>query len=239
MAKTQRTAKINTSDPFGTFNADFKVDPRSTALLVIDMQKYGCREDIGMGKFWLEKNPTMAKYWFSRLHSMVVPNIQHLLDFFRENKLRVIHIRVGPLLPDASDMIARRRARDENGKRLMGIDRLFHLGTPEYEIIDELKPLDGELIIDKNSAGAFNSSNIDQLMRNLGIQSLVITGVATNACVETTARDAADRGYKCILVDDACATIQGQEAHDMTMRNFALLFGKVMPTPAVIEFLHV
>ena len=65
----------------------------------------------------------------------------------------------------------------------------------------------------------------------------MITGVATNACVETTARDGADRGYKCILVEDACATFHGQAVHDMTMRNFAALFGKVMATREVIALL--
>lgn len=238
MANARHTWKRDRIDSSGTFNAEFNVEPVSTALLIIDMQKYGCRKDIGMGKFWLEKNPAMGRYWFRRLNDVVIPNIQRLLDFFRKNRFRVIHICVGPFLPDASDMIARRRIRDENGKSLMGIDHFFHKGRPEYEIIDELKPVDGEMIIDKNSSGAFNSSNIDQILRNTGMDSLVITGVATNACVETTARDASDRGYKCILVDDACATIQGQKFHDMTMTNFALLFGQVMLTSGVIKTLR-
>ena len=235
MAVIKRTR--DTSDPFKIFTVDFDITPTSTALIIIDMQKHGCCEDIGLGKFWLENFPERAGYWFSRLHKIVVPNIQNLLAFFRANQLRVIFIRVGPFLPDGSDMFERRRIREETTKRLLGIDRLYYLGSLELEIIDELKPRNGELVIDKNSASAFNSTNIDQLLRNIGIDSLVITGVATNACVETTARDGADRGYKCILVEDACTTIQGQDVHDMTMHNFATSFGKVMPTSEVLESL--
>jgi biuret amidohydrolase len=220
------------------FSVDFKVDPVSTGLLVIDMQKNGYYKDWGLGKIWQETMPEQADYWFSRLHNTVVPNIQNLLDFFRNKHLRIIYIRVGPFLPDGSDMLERRRVREENAKRLLGLDHLFHLGSPELEIIDELKPQSGELVIDKNSASAFNSTNIDQLLRNMGIDSLVITGVATNACVETTARDAADRGYKSILVEDACATFHGQDVHDMTMRNFASLFGKVMSSLDAIKLLQ-
>ena len=236
MAGTKRTR--DTGDPFKIFTVEFKVNPTSTALVIIDMQKNGYCEDFGLGKFWLENFPEQAKYYFSRLHNSVVPNIQNLLAFFRANHLRVIFIRVGPFLPDGSDVVERRRIRDENIKRLTGLDHLLYLGSPELEIIDEVKPRTGELVIDKNSASAFNSTNIDQLMRNFGVDSLVITGVATNACVETTARDGADRGYKCVLVEDACTTIHGQDVHDMTMRNFAALFGMVMSTSEVIESLH-
>jgi biuret amidohydrolase len=227
----------NTSDPSKIFTIDFKVNPASTALLIIDMQKNGYCEDFGLGKIWLESMPEKARYWFSRLHDTVTPNIRSLLTFFRDNGLRVIFIRVGPFLADGSDMIERRRLREETSRRRLGLDHIYYLGSPELQIIDELKPQSGELVIDKNSASAFNSTNIDQILRNLGIESLVITGVATNACVETTARDAADRGYKCILVDDACATIQGQEVHDMTMHNFASLFGKVMSASETLKTL--
>ncbi|MDD5702391.1 MAG: cysteine hydrolase [Dehalococcoidales bacterium] len=232
---SENNLNSNTGGNANIFTVEFDVNPHSTALVIIDMQKNGICADFGLGRMWLENIPDQAEYWFSRLRTLVVPNIQKLLMYFRARQYRVIFIRVGPYLPDGSDMIERRRLREETAKRMMGLDRLFKLGSPELEIIDELKPVAGELVIDKNSASAFNSSNIDQLLHNLGIDSLVLTGVATNACVETTARDAADRGYKCILVDDACATFHGQDVHDMTMRNFSALFGKVMKTEGVIQ----
>ncbi len=232
---SEKKLNSNTGDITKIFTVGFDVDPRSTALVIIDMQKNGIFPDFGLGRMWLENVPDLAEYWFSRVRTLVIPNIQKLLMYFRARQYRVVFIRVGPFLPDGSDMFERRRLREETARRMMGLDRLYNLGSPELEIIDELKPVAGELVIDKNSASAFNSSNIDQLLRNLGIDSLVLTGVATNACVETTSRDAADRGYKCILVDDACATIHGQDVHDMTMWNFSTLFGKVLKTEDVIQ----
>ena len=103
--------------------------------------------------------------------------------------------------------------------------------------MDIVKPNPGELVINKNSNGAFNSTPIDQILRNMGIDTLVIAGVVTNACVETTARDAADRGYNCILVEDGCASYE-EISHEMTLRSFARLFGKVMNTDDVISLLE-
>ena len=83
---------------------EFELEPRSTALLIIDMQKCGCYPDMGTGKIIRTVTPKVAKYWDSRLNDVVVPNIQKLLNFFRANGLRVLYTCVGPLLPDGSDM---------------------------------------------------------------------------------------------------------------------------------------
>ena len=200
------------------------------------MQKYACSPDIGLGPALRKEVPEVAEYWFSRVSEVVVPNVQRLLRFFRSNELRVIYTCVGPLLPDASDMFPRRRIRDQSRLKIAGIDHFFHPGTLEHEVIDELKPEENEIIFNKNSGSPFNSTNIDQILRNMGIGSLVITGVATNSCVEITARDAADRGYNCILVEDACAD-KSRDAHEMTMITFARVYGKVMTTQEVIEYL--
>ena len=93
------------------------------------------------------------------------------------------------------------------------------------------------MVFDKNTSSVFNSTNIDQILRNMGIESLVITGGTTNSCVETTARDAYDLGYDCILVDDGCLA-RSQDRHDMTMWTFASIFGKVMDTTEVIGYLR-
>ena len=80
------------------------------------------------------------------------------------------------------------------------------VGSFEHEIVDELAPLPGELVLDKNASSPFNGTGIDQLLRNLGVETLVLVGVATDMCVETTGRDAADRGYNVIVAEDATAT---------------------------------
>ena len=237
MKDTERVWEKEIRAPKGVYLVDFEINPFSTALAVIDMQKYGCCRNIGLGPLFLKEAPDTAEYWFSRLSEVAIPNIRNLLQFFRKNKLRVIYICVGPLLPDASDMFRRRRLKDESRLKVSGIDHFFYPGTQEHEVVDELKPESGEMIFNKNTASPFNSTNIDQILRNMQIESLVITGMATSACVETTARDAADRGYNCIIVEDGCAD-KFPDSHKMTMINFTRLFGKVSTTQEVIALLE-
>lgn len=213
-------------------NIDF--DARNAALMVIDMQKAACHPDFPIGRALKEKNLEEFTYWYGLLQRTVVPNIRRLQDYFRQHGLRVVFFRNGVLLPDASDMFPRRRFREEQNLKTLGISEHRYPGTTWHEVLDELAPLHGELVLDKNCSGAFNGTVIDQILRNWGTDSLVITGMATNACVETTARDAADRGFNCILVDDACGC-KDPEAHRWTMKNFTRLFGKVMQTDEVLS----
>ena len=232
-----RISRKSQDDPLGLNIIQVEIIPAKTALLVIDMQKYGYDPNYGLLKLFRSEAPQIYSYLYPRLRDTVVPNIARLLRFFRDKHLRIIYVCVGPFLPDGSDMIARRQRREREHMRRTGVDYLFHAGTVEHEVLDELKPNAGELVIYKNSIGAFNSTAIDQLLRNMAIETLVITGAATNGCVETTARDAADRGYHCFLVDDGCAT-KNQELHDGTLRNFELLFGKVVTTEEIVRELQ-
>jgi len=232
--KREGSYRKPSDDPLGVFPVEFRIDASKTALMIIDMQKYEYHPDYPVGRFLRAEFPEIFFYVYPRLRDIVIPNIRGLLDFFREHGLRIIYVGVGPLLPDASDMIPRRRARDLRRLKKTGIEHFLHVGTPEREILDELKPASGELVIYKNSSSPFTSTGIDQILRNMAIETLVITGVSTSACVETTARDAADRGYNCLLVDDACAA-KNQELHDGTMRNFELFFGRVVTTRRTIE----
>lgn len=239
MTQQRRTSRKAHDDPAGIYPVDFDIeDVLKTALLVIDMQKYGYHPDFALGKLLRTEAPDSFSYLFSRLQDIVIPNISRLLGFFRANHLRVIYLAVGPLLPDGSDLIARRRKRDLVRLRKTGIDHFFHVGTPEHEILDELKPAPAELVVYKNSLSAFTSTGLDQILRNMALETLVMTGASTNGCVETNARDAADRGYNCFLVDDGCATKQGH-LHEATMQNFELFCGKVVMTAEIIEQLSV
>lgn len=208
-------------------------DVRNAALMVVDMQKGGCNPDFPRGRALKEKAPEAFADWYGLLQRTVVPNIQRVQGFFRQHGLRVVFFRNGVLLPDASDMFPRRRNWEEQTMKTLGLSEHRYPGTPQHEVLDELAPLPGELVLDKNSSSAFNSTPIDQILRNWRIDSLVITGMATNGCVETTARDAADRGYNCILVDDACGC-RDPEAHRGTMKNFSSLFGTVKQTDEVL-----
>lgn len=215
----------------------FEVDPRSTALLLVDIQYYHTHPNFGIAKIFNNRYPEMASAYFDRIEHTVIPANRRLLNFFRTSGLRVIFVTVGPNLADGSDMFARRRRRDEARRQASGAASTFFVGSPEHRVRDEVAPIPGELVLNKNSIGAFNSTALDQMLRNFGVESLVITGVATNACVETTARDAADRGYNCILAEDGCATFD-EPSHVATLLSFGRLFGKVSTADETIADLQ-
>lgn len=213
---------------------ELEIDLLSTALMIVDMQYYVTSPDYGLGKALNDKLPKMAAYYFPRLNDIVIPNNRKLLNFFRENGLKVVHITVGAELPDASDYYLPRRKKDIELQQRTGYFTTPIKGSKNHKIIKPLEPVKGELVINKTSASAFNSTGIDIILRKMRINSLIITGVATNACVETTARDAADRWYNTILVEDACATFDPLD-HDATLRSFARIFGMVKTTAEVID----
>lgn len=101
---------------------------------------------------------------------------------------------------------------------------------------EALQPADGELVVEKNTSSAFNSTGIEWLLRNMGIETLVIAGMATEMCVETTARDAADRGFDVIVVEDATATFY-EHHHRAALSAFARVFGQVWSTDSVLAAL--
>jgi len=107
---------------------------------------------------------------------------------------------------------------------------------PSWQIDDSLAPLPGELVLNKTSSGTLNSTMLDQTLRNMGIESLVISGVTTDVCVETTARDAADRGFQVLIVEDAC-TAFSPDLHRAALQAFSLAFGRVRKTEEVVKLL--
>lgn len=212
----------------------FDIIPKETALLVTDMQNQTCNPEFGVCAILKRDFPDMFEYYQNELEQKVFPNIKRLISFFREQGMRIIFIKVGPFLEDGSDLIKRRRIRDQARKKSAGVADLCYVGSEANEIIDEIKPQNNELVINKNSSGAFNSSIIDQLLRNFEINSLIFCGVITNVCIDLTARDAADRGYNALIVEDACASYE-KLLHDTALRTFARMFGRVADTDTVIK----
>jgi biuret amidohydrolase len=190
---------------------ELTIEPERTALLVVDMQQY-------------------AGAHTERPRRVLAANLR-LRDFFRAQGLPVIWLRVGAFLPDGRDMHPERLARSRSD--LGDTPYLASRGTPNFELCPELQPLPTELVVDKNSSGAFNSCELDLYLRNLGVENLVLCGVATNACVDNTARGAADHGYNVILVEDAC-TDATEAVHRTTVEAFARHFGAVYTTDAVL-----
>lgn len=214
---------------------DFTLAPASTALVVIDMQRCFLEADMGLGALLRARFPSAAEYYESRVNSTVLPNMQRILCSSRRAGLRVVHITVGPELPDGSDFSPLRRATNDHAETRF--KALYPRGAPEHAIMPEVAPLPGELVLNKITRSAFNSTSLSLILSNLGIDGLLVCGVQTNACVESTARDAADFGFKCVLVDDACQCFS-PVMHIGTMMSFASLFGKVWNTAQVLQWLE-
>lgn len=191
---------------------EIQIRPGTSALLTIDMQYLDAHRDWGMGRDAKMRglHDEFAYYWHQL--DAIIPRIRGLQDACRACGIEVIHVRIASVTRNCRD--------SSKGHHLRGC--LVPPDSQEARFIEEVGPAGDEVVISKTSSGAFNSSAIDQILRNLGIQNLIACGVSTNACVETTVRDAADRNYGVILAHDACAATAAalHQAALLTMDGF-------------------
>ena len=160
-----------------------KIDKNNTALLVIDLQKGEYNPEI------ISKKPH-DKYMWDRINNIVLPNGKKIIDKCRQNKVEVIYTVIESYTKDGRD-----RGIDY---KISGI--FCAKNSKEAEVLDEIKPLDNEIIIPKTSSSVFNSTNIEYVLRNLSIQYLMIFGIVTDQCVETAVRDGCDKGFLITLI---------------------------------------
>jgi nicotinamidase-related amidase len=192
------------------------------ALLVIDMQYldaakgYGVFKDITSSGIPYEQQ----EYYFRTLKESVIPNIQKLLKVFREHKLEIIHTRIQSLTKDGRDR--------SNGHKRLGL--IAPPGSKEAEFLEEVAPQGDEIVINKTASGVFSSTNINYVLSNMGITELIVCGVYSNECVETTIRDACDLGYMVSMVEDACTTVT-PELHNATITTLRNRYAEIVSTP--------
>jgi nicotinamidase-related amidase len=172
----------------------FELSPEKCALLIIDMQR-DFLEPGGFGE--------MLGNDVSQLRRTIEPN-KSLLSGWRAAGMNVIHTREGHR-PDLSDLPAAKKVRGKGAKTIgdegpMG--RILIRGEAGHDIIPELYPLSTEPVIDKPGKGAFFATDLHAILQNRGITQLVVTGVTTEVCVNTTVREANDRGYECLVPED-------------------------------------
>jgi nicotinamidase-related amidase len=173
---------------------EFSFPPGGLALLMIDMQ----RDFVEPGGF----GETLGND-ISRLRP-IIPAVARTIEAFRRAGLPVIHTREGHR-PDLSDCPPAKLTRGKPNARIgdpgpMG--RILVLGEPGNDIIPELSPIDGELVIDKPGKGAFYATALGDELKKRKVTHLAIGGVTTEVCVQTTMREANDRGYECLLLED-------------------------------------
>jgi nicotinamidase-related amidase len=183
-------------------------DPSRTALLIIDLQYLDAHPDGWMGRLCqLAGKPDHLNDRWEFIEE-ILPRVRKLQDACRAGGVELIHIRVKYKTKDCRD-----------GQRSLQQDTKARLADArDDDFLEMVAPQGDELIVDKTSAGTFNSTPLDQMLRNMGRDRLLVCGIVTEGCVELTARDAADRGFYVTLVPDACASSTRIAHHDALQR---------------------
>ncbi len=187
----------------------------NTALMVIDMQNGFCSEDGSVNAIGLPA---------ARLRT-AVPGCERLIAAARKAKLPVIYTRY-MYRPDYADggIMANELIPD--------LKKTLKAGTWDVEVVDELAAQPDDFIVDKNRPSAFYATNLEPMLRGLAIENLVVCGVTTNCCVETTVRDASQRDYRTFVVADAVAEYE-DDRHEVALKSMGMLFAHIVSTDDV------
>jgi ureidoacrylate peracid hydrolase len=188
---------------------EVEIDPGHAALLIVDMQNYTARRDGGEYRDLSEqKIEERFGFFFRMLDDTALPNLQRLLTVCRRGRIEVLYTIIESLTEDGRD-----RGLDY---KISGLH--VPKGSWDARVIEAIAPAEDEIVIPKTSSSPFLSTNIDYVLRNLGVRSLIIAGILTDQCIDSAARDACDLGYLVTIATDACAT-HSRERHEWSLRN--------------------
>jgi nicotinamidase-related amidase len=171
---------------------DLILPPAETALLCIDVQNYGLVP---------KETPAEQARWqpfFTRMRGTVIPSLRALQDDFRHHRMDVVHARIACLLEDGRDRSLSQKMPGWN-------NLLMPKDTEESQIVPELAPLPGEIVVTKTTDSALTGTNLRLVLSNMGIRNLVVAGIYTDQCVSSTVRSLADESFNVVVVEDCCA----------------------------------
>jgi ureidoacrylate peracid hydrolase len=188
---------------------EIEIDPARAALLFVDVQNYNCRPDGGeYAPLSAAEKEQRYGYFFRTLEARALPNMVRLQAAARRARIEVTYTVIESLTADGRD-----RSLDY---KISGFN--VPKGSIDAQVVKELVPMTDEIVFPKTSSSVFISTNIDYILRNLGIRSLIIAGCLTDQCVDSAVRDACDLGYLVTVPTDACVTLSA-ERHDWSLRN--------------------
>lgn len=194
-----------------TLSREIPIVPQKSALLFVDVQNYNARPDGGEYKdqgLTPEKAEAQHEYFFKQLKTLVVPNMQRLQKACRQKGIEVIYTVIESLTNDGRD-----RSLDY---KITGFN--VPKGSWDAQVLNEIKPIEDEIVFPKTSSSVFISTNIHYILGNLGVDFLIISGLLTDQCISSAVRDACDLGYLVTLITDACATYS-QERHETSLSH--------------------
>jgi nicotinamidase-related amidase len=171
---------------------DLSLSPAETALLCIDVQNYGLAPKSSAAE--------QARWapFMERMRELVIPRLAALQDSFRRNGIDVLHARIACLLEDGRDRSLSQKMPGWN-------NLLMPKDTEESQIVPELAPRRGEIVVTKTTDSALTGTNLRLLLDNMGIRNVIVTGIYTDQCVSSTVRSLADESFNVVVVEDCCA----------------------------------